>query len=115
MPRQMLELDSKIALALRAQRALRGMSQADLGAKIGVSFQQIQKYEHGTNKISASRLWAIAEALGCQFTDLISPPPLLLASNETKSIVDMVKLYHNLSARQRELLRDFAHDLATAG
>lgn len=39
------------------------MTQSDLGDAVGVSFQQIQKYENGTNKVSGSRLWQIAEHL----------------------------------------------------
>ncbi len=39
------------------------MTQTELGEVVGVSFQQIQKYENGTNRISGSRLWQIAEAL----------------------------------------------------
>ena len=40
-----------------------GITQAELGQAIGVKFQQIQKYETGANRVSASRLWAIADAL----------------------------------------------------
>jgi transcriptional regulator with XRE-family HTH domain len=39
------------------------MSQAELGEKIGVKFQQVQKYELGANRISASRLWEVSKAL----------------------------------------------------
>ena len=45
------------------QRMLRGLSQADLGKAVGVSFQQMQKYEKGRNRIGASRLQQIADAL----------------------------------------------------
>jgi transcriptional regulator with XRE-family HTH domain len=46
------------------QRILRGMSQSMLGAHLGITFQQVQKYEKGTNRISASKLQRIAEVLG---------------------------------------------------
>lgn len=57
-------VDGHIGRRLRQARHARDMSQADLGNKIGVTFQQIQKYENGTNRISASRLTKAAEALG---------------------------------------------------
>lgn len=49
-----------------------GLSQMELGAAIGVSFQQVQKYEKGTNRISASRLFAIATVLGVKVGDLFA-------------------------------------------
>ncbi|MEC5322768.1 helix-turn-helix domain-containing protein [Aurantimonas sp. A3-2-R12] len=63
--------DISIGEKLRACRAFKGMSQADLGNAIGVSFQQVQKYEKGTNRISGSRLRKAAKALGVQVVELI--------------------------------------------
>ena len=48
-----------------------GMSQEELGKALGVSFQQVQKYEKGTNRISSGRLIQIVNALQCSVTDLI--------------------------------------------
>jgi transcriptional regulator with XRE-family HTH domain len=48
-----------------------GLSQDQLARSVGITFQQVQKYEHGTNRISFSRLVEIAEALDCSVTDLI--------------------------------------------
>ncbi len=45
-----------------------GLSQSELGEKLGVSFQQVQKYEKGVNRVGASRLQLIAEALGVDVT-----------------------------------------------
>jgi len=50
--------------SIRAHRVLAGMSQGELGRKIGVSFQQVQKYEKGKNRVGAGRLPQIAEILG---------------------------------------------------
>nr|WP_236547584.1 helix-turn-helix transcriptional regulator [Brevundimonas sp. G8] len=47
----------------RALRLHRGFSQSDLGRAIGLTFQQVQKYEKGTNRISASKLWDISRFL----------------------------------------------------
>jgi transcriptional regulator with XRE-family HTH domain len=55
--------DADIAKRLRTLRLQRGWSQADLGNVLGVSFQQVQKYERGTNRIAAGRLARIAETL----------------------------------------------------
>jgi transcriptional regulator with XRE-family HTH domain len=56
--------DKKLGEKIRTRRVLAGMSQDDLGKAIGVTFQQIQKYEKGTNRVSAVRLEQIAKALG---------------------------------------------------
>ena len=49
---------------MRLRRTLIGMSQEKLGHKLGVTFQQVQKYEKGSNRVSASRLWQMARILG---------------------------------------------------
>ena len=49
---------------IRDRRKELHLSETDLGTKVGVSFQQLQKYENGTNRVGASRLAAIAKALG---------------------------------------------------
>ena len=53
--------DIQIGESIRAHRLILGMSQNDLARRIGVSFQQIQKYEKGTNRVGAGRLPQIAE------------------------------------------------------
>lgn len=57
-------VDIHVGLKIRAHRALAGMSQSELGDAIGVSFQQVQKYERGANRVSASSLFKIARGLG---------------------------------------------------
>ena len=59
----MNEIDVMVGRRIRARRQSLGKSQTELGDVVGVKFQQIQKYETGQNRVSASRLWAIAEAL----------------------------------------------------
>lgn len=56
--------DIHVAARVRSRRIQLGMSQTELGDKVGITFQQIQKYEKGTNRIGASRLVQIAGALG---------------------------------------------------
>lgn len=56
-------IDIHVGNRIRSLRLERGLSQEDLGAEVGVSYQQIQKYERGTNRVSASRLYALAVAL----------------------------------------------------
>lgn len=57
-------IDVLVGERIRLKRLMAGMSQGALGAKVGVTFQQIQKYEKGTNRIGASRLFRIAETVG---------------------------------------------------
>ncbi|MEM8813260.1 MAG: helix-turn-helix transcriptional regulator [Pseudomonadota bacterium] len=57
------EIDIHVGQRLRLARVLRGLSQDELGKKVGVTFQQIQKYERGANRVSAGRLVALAKAL----------------------------------------------------
>jgi transcriptional regulator with XRE-family HTH domain len=56
--------DSQVGESIRAHRLAAGMSQVDLARQLGVSFQQVQKYEKGTNRVGAGRLPQIAEIFG---------------------------------------------------
>lgn len=58
-------IDIHVGKRLRLRRLLVGASQEQLAADIGVTFQQIQKYERGANRVSASMLWRTAAALKC--------------------------------------------------
>lgn len=53
-------IDVEVGSKIRGQRRMRGISQGALAAALGISFQQVQKYEKGSNRVSASRLVAIA-------------------------------------------------------
>jgi ribosome-binding protein aMBF1 (putative translation factor) len=56
-------IDMHVGKRVRLRRTLLGMSQEQLGAELNVTFQQVQKYERGANRISASRLWDISQIL----------------------------------------------------
>ncbi len=56
--------DVHVGARVRERRVLVGMTQDDLGKGVGLTFQQIQKYERGVNRISASRLWDFSKVLG---------------------------------------------------
>lgn len=56
-------IDQHVGARIRMQRIVRGLSQGGLGKAVGVSFQQVQKYEKGRNRIGASRLQQIASVL----------------------------------------------------
>jgi transcriptional regulator with XRE-family HTH domain len=63
-------LDVMVGARIRIFRTHCGMSQSDLAEKIGVAFQQVQKYEKGTNRVGASRLSRIAAVLGVSIGEL---------------------------------------------
>lgn len=67
-PRSAGAEDEALGQRIRMRRVEIDMSQTDLAAKLGVSFQQVQKYEKGVNRVGASRLQQIATALGVPVT-----------------------------------------------
>ena len=71
-------IDVVIGKRLRALRNALNISQGKLGEDVGISFQQVQKYERGANRISASRLYTIAKALGVDvnvfYADFLANP-----------------------------------------
>lgn len=56
-------IDAHVGAQVKLRRAVVGMSQTELANRLGITFQQVQKYENGANRISASRLYQIAEFL----------------------------------------------------
>jgi transcriptional regulator with XRE-family HTH domain len=75
MPAKMPDpLDVMVGARIRVFRIHRRISQTDLAEQIGVTFQQVQKYEKGTNRIGASRLSRIAAVLGISVGELFESP-----------------------------------------
>lgn len=56
-------IDKYVGARIRLQRTALGLSQEGLGLNVGLSFQQVQKYERGINRVSASTLWRFSQAL----------------------------------------------------
>lgn len=82
-------IDAHVGQKLRVRRSLLGMSQEKLADRVGITFQQIQKYERGTNRVSSSRLYEFSNILGVPvgyfFPDQEETPPNTeygLADNE---------------------------------
>ncbi len=97
-----------------------GMTLQELGDQVGINFQQIQRYETGTNRISASRMWAIAaamevpvsfffEGLDGQAPDTGEVLGDILADKEAR---DLVRAYYLIPENQRRRLFDLARVLS---
>ena len=85
-------VDIYVGRRLRLKRTILGLSQEAVGKQIGVTFQQIQKYERGINRMGASRLYDFAKALGVQvsyffegFSDYVSDEGAGLAMGEPEA------------------------------
>jgi transcriptional regulator with XRE-family HTH domain len=76
-------LDMMVGANIRVFRIHRGLSQSDLAAKVGVAFQQVQKYEKGINRVGASRLARIAAALGISVSELFGSSKGKTAGSKT--------------------------------
>lgn len=63
-PRSPNPVDIHVGTRVRLRRQVMKMSQEKLGDELGVTFQQVQKYERGANRVGASRLWKMAQVLG---------------------------------------------------
>lgn len=96
-------IDLHVGARLRYRRMLLGMSQEALAARLGLTFQQIQKYEKGQNRIGASRLYRIAQTLdapiGFFFEDLPEQPGALIsgAANPLEFVATPEGLQLNLA------------------
>jgi len=73
--RSVSAVDKHIGVRMREQRLVLEMSQAELGMQLGISFQQIQKYESGKNRVSAGRLLDICKALNVPLSSMFEGHP----------------------------------------
>lgn len=88
-------VDVHVGRRLRFRRMMIGMSQERLGTELGLTFQQIQKYEKGTNRVGASRLYDIARVLGVDvqffFEDLPATGPTRgFDTSESAAVMEFV-------------------------
>jgi transcriptional regulator with XRE-family HTH domain len=116
------EIDEHLGRRLRRRRRLLGLTQQQLADACGVRFQQIQKYECAANKMSAARLYQLAQVLDVPvsyFFEGVGPqrevhnhdgdsPREVFTRKETR---DLIRAYYNLSERPRRRLLDLAKSL----
>jgi transcriptional regulator with XRE-family HTH domain len=80
--------DVEVGRRVRTYRLQKGLSQEKLAEQLGLTFQQVQKYEKGTNRIGAGRLQRIAEILAVPVIDFFEPTKGKSASNEIFELLD---------------------------
>lgn len=118
-------VDVHVGKRVRHRRWLIGMTQQQLAERVGIKFQQIQKYETGANRISASRLWDIADALEVPvsffFEGLQEAPAEETANADAvvpndllgdKEALDLVRSYYAIPENQRRRLFELARVLS---
>ena len=109
-------VDVHVGARIRTRRLLLGMNQETLASALGLTFQQVQKYEGGANRVSASRLAQMAEVLGVSvsyfFSDLEAPGDAPDEETETREImrrpeaIELIRWYYaitNSEVRQQFL------------
>ncbi len=116
-------VDVHVGKRVRHRRWLVGMTQQQLAEQVGIKFQQIQKYETGANRVSASRLWDIAAALDVQisfFFDGLDNDESAAAGDSSvpadlmgdKEALELVRSYYAIPENQRRRLFDLARVLS---
>ena len=98
-------IDQHVGARLRLRRSLMEMSQSELGEKLGVTFQQVQKYEKGTNRVGASRLQNIASILNVPVSFFFEDAPDGSAASAPKILGGLRKVPQNDVYGVRECLR----------
>lgn len=114
-------IDSAVGQRIRQRRKVLGFSQTELAARVGVKFQQVQKYETGVNRVAASRLWKIAEALEVPITyffEDIEVPGFADETAEADSPTlpetsEMIRIFNRLPPAQKMAMSSFLQSLDT--
>ncbi len=121
-------VDEYVGKRIRQRRWMIGFTQQQLGNAVGIKFQQIQKYETGMNRVSASRLWDISVAMDVPvFFFYDGYEGASMATNATqaetsgkgdfladKEALDLVRSYYAIPENQRRKLFDLARVLSEA-
>jgi transcriptional regulator with XRE-family HTH domain len=116
-------VDVHVGKRIRHRRWLVGMTQQQLAERVGIKFQQIQKYETGANRVSASRLWDIADALevpvsfffeGLDDSETAKQPANKIPADllGDKEALDLVRSYYAIPEAQRRRLFELARVLS---
>ena len=115
-------VDGEIGNRIRQRRTMLGLSQKQLGAAIGITPQQVQKYEKGTNRVAASALFIVAEALNVPvsffFDDISRRQPEGCQAGEAifidrRETLDLLRAYHKVDdAKLRRQFIDFVRQFA---
>lgn len=116
-------VDTHVGKRIRHRRWLIGMTQQQLAEQVGIKFQQIQKYETGANRVSASRLWNIAdtmevpvsfffEGLQEKNTAPTAKPAVREDLMADKEAADLVRSYYAIPENQRRRLFELARALS---
>ena len=116
-------VDVHVGKRVRHRRWMLGVTQQQLAERVGIKFQQIQKYETGMNRISASRLWDIAEALEVPISFFFEGLESAVAEVEgqlympgdlmsDKEALELVRSYYLIPETQRKRLFDLARVLS---
>ncbi|WP_045391095.1 helix-turn-helix domain-containing protein [Falsirhodobacter sp. alg1] len=104
-------VDQHVGKSIRHHRCAVGMTQQKLAEAVGIKPQQIQKYESGANRVSASRLWDIAKVLDVPlltfFTGLPDPHPADTGATE------LMQLLGSIPQQKRAKLFDLARSLSS--
>lgn len=115
-------VDQHVGARIRARRKQMDVNQEKLAGALGLTFQQIQKYERGTNRVSASKLFAVARFLDVPigwFFDGLSDQstddpgePLVFALVHTHRGAEIARVFPTLSTTAQQILVDLARNLA---
>jgi transcriptional regulator with XRE-family HTH domain len=112
------DVDAMVAERIRARRLMLGISQNQLAAAIGVTYQQAHKYECGINRISAGRLYQIAEVLGVNVGYFFEPAAGgdALSVERQRMCLDLARNFAGITNEgYREALCLLARALASGG
>ncbi|MBI1416321.1 MAG: helix-turn-helix domain-containing protein [Limimaricola sp.] len=119
-------VDVHVGKRIRHRRWMNGTTQQQLAERVGIKFQQIQKYETGMNRVSASRLWDIARVLGVDIAFFFEGMETRLPTDQVdngdmpgdilsdKEALELLRSYYAIPEPQRRRLFDLARVLSEA-
>lgn len=116
------QVDLYVGKQIRQRRWMQGLTQQQLAEAVGIKFQQVQKYETGANRVSASRLWDIAQVLKVPvayfFEGYVMGPQIVTTATggptDDREALQLLRSYYAMPVTQRRQIFELARVLSNA-
>ena len=117
MRHKICEVDRVIGMNMRRLRVARGLTQSDVAKALGLTFQQVQKYERADNRLTVAMMLKIADFLHVPVTEIVTGaymPAPQEGIEHARETLEIIRAFGGMTPRQRNAFSAFARAMGTA-
>lgn len=105
-------IDYRISQHIKNLRIKAGMTQTQLANKLGVTYQQVCKFEGGINKWSISRITEVAKLFGVPVSSIVETEPVQEDFARSRAVINLMRSFHAMSPEHQQVFLDIGRALA---